>query len=101
MRANHFRIRLQGTAAIYQYPISIEPDDIFEASNTNEIFQKNNRRMYRLFGPYAPSGKILYTMQPIKDEIEPIEIEHKGRQCVISIDISAETMTHMNSEFLN
>ena len=76
------------------------PDEIFEASIVHEILATKHRHIYRMLGSYAPSGRMIFTMQPIEESVN-VETTYKGKPCQIIIDKSTETQTLLNREFVN
>jgi len=53
-----------------------------------------------MLGSYAPSGRMIFTMQPIEESVN-VETTYKGKPCQIIIDKSTETQTLLNNEFVN
>lgn len=86
---------------VYQYALSVSPDEIFEAAIVHDIMQQKNRRLFRLLGSYVPSGQMIFTLQPLEDTVT-VETSYKNQPCVITIDKSTETTVSLNnSGFIN
>jgi len=41
---------------VYQYAMTVTPDEIVDASIIHEILGLKNRRLFKLLGAYVPSG---------------------------------------------
>ena len=85
---------------VYQYALRILPDDIFEAAIVHKILAIKHRHMFKLLGAYIPSGKMIFTMQPIEETVE-IPTTHNGSEIQIIIEKSTETQTLLNTDFIN
>ncbi len=77
---------------MYQYALSVLPDEMFDASIVHEILATKHRYIYRILGSYAPSGRMIFTMREIENSID-VETSYKGKPCRIIIDKSTETTT--------
>jgi len=100
LRANHFRLNLGEEFYVYQYALTVRPDEIFEASQVHEILAQKNRHMFKMLGAYIPSGRMIFTMQPIEETVT-VETTFKGKDCQIIIEKNTETQTLLNAEFVN
>ena len=56
LRANHFRLNIGREKVVYQYAMTVTPDEIVDASIIHEILGLKNRRLFKLLGAYVPSG---------------------------------------------
>lgn len=100
MRANHFRITLGQNIYVFQYALRVIPDDVFDAALVHEIMEKKNRYLYKILGAYVPSGRMIFTMGAIEEDVS-IETTYKNKPCQIIIEKSTETQTLLNPEFIN
>ena len=75
---------------MYQYALRITPDEVFDASIVHDILATKHRFIYRLLGTYAPSGKIIYTLNPLEHDLN-VETVFRGSACTISVEKSTET----------
>ena len=100
LRANHFRISLGEDVHVFQYALTIRPDDMFDSAIVHEILAQKNRHLFKILGAYMPSGQMIFTMAPIAETLS-IETTFKNKPCQIVIEKSSETMTLLNPEFLN
>lgn len=90
LRANHFRLTLGEEIFVYQYALTVRPDEVFEASIVHEILGQKNRHLFKILGAYVPSGRMIFTMAPITETVT-IETTFKGKPCEIIIEKSTET----------
>ena len=86
---------------VYQYPLTVLPEDIFDALVVHEILAKKSRFLYRCLGPHIPSGKMLFTLKPIDSELEIPQTQYKGKDCQIIIDKSGEQEIPITADFVN
>lgn len=100
--ANHYSLSLgQGEVHVFQYALTVIPDEVFEAALVHECLNLKSNRLVRLLGgPFVPSGKMIFTMEPIKETVT-VETSFKGQRCEIIIDKASETQTLLNAEFIN
>ena len=89
LRSNQFRLNLGDNLQVYQYALTVTPDDIFEASVVHRILMKKFRRLYKILGAYVPSGKMIFTLAPIEDTFHE-ESTYEGKPIAINIDKSTE-----------
>ena len=75
---------------VYQYALVVRPDEVFEASLVHDILRTKNRYLFKILGAYVPSGRMIFTIQPITDDIQ-IETTFKGEPCQIQIEKGTET----------
>ena len=47
---------------VYQYALTVRPDEIFEASLVHECLGQKNRHLFKMLGAYIPSGRMIFTM---------------------------------------
>ena len=86
---------------VYQYPLTVLPEDIFDALIVHEIISKKSRFLYRCLGPHIVSGKMMFTMRPIDSELEIPQTQYKGKDCQIIIDKSGEQEIPISADFIN
>lgn len=66
------------------------PDDVFDATLVHEILSKKNRYLFKILGAYVPSGRMIFTLSAIEDDVS-IETHYKGKPCQIIVEKSTET----------
>ena len=54
---------------MYQYALTVSPDEIVDASIIHEILGQKNRRLFKLLGAYVPSGQSIYVLAPIEEDV--------------------------------
>ena len=74
---------------VYQYALRIIPDEIFDASRVHDILRTKHRFIYKIMGTYAPSGQMIFTMQPIEEDVN-VETVYQGQPCTIIIEKSTK-----------
>ena len=90
LRANHFRLNLGENVYVFQYALRVIPDEVFDAALVHEILEKKNRHLFKLLGAYVPSGRMIFTMAQIEEDVS-IETTYKSKPCQIVIEKSTET----------
>ena len=85
---------------MYQYALQVRPDEVFEAALVHDILKAKNRHLFKILGAYVPSGRLIFTLQPIGSDDVTIETTFKGKPCQIQIQKSSETQTVLDPEFL-
>jgi len=100
LRANHFRLNIGQELYVYQYALTVQPAEVFDAAIVHDILAMKNRQLFKMLGAYVPSGRTIYTMAEIEETIN-IETSYKGKPCEIIIDKGTETRTLMSPEFIN
>jgi len=92
LRSNHFRLNIGNEMIVYQYAMTVSPDEIVDASVIHEILGLKNRRL--------PSGQSIYVLAPIEEDVT-IETSFQDRPCVINISKNTETTCVLNADFIN
>ena len=100
LRANHFRLNIGQELYVFQYALTVQPAEVFDAAVVHDILAMKNRQLFKMLGAYVPSGRTIYTMAEIEETIN-IETSYKGKPCEIIIDKGSETRTLMSPEFIN
>jgi hypothetical protein len=100
LRSNHFRLNIGNEMIVYQYAMTVSPDEIVDASVIHEILGLKNRRLFKLLGAYVPSGQSIYVLAPIEEDVT-IETSFQDRPCVINISKNTETTCVLNADFIN
>jgi len=75
--ANAFRLNFKKNTPVYQYPLTVTPDEIFEACQVHDILAQKHRHMSKILGAYFPSGQMIFTMNPIAETVI-VETSYKG-----------------------
>lgn len=98
--SNHFRVSVSEQMVAYQYALSVTPNEIFESAIVHDIMITKNRRLFKLLGSFVPSGQMIFTLEPIAEDVV-VETSFKNRACVIQIEKNTETVVRFTPEFVN
>ena len=85
---------------VYQYALTVTPDDIFDASVVHRILMKKMRRLYKCIGAYAASGKMIFTLNPLEETFHE-DSSYDNKPIAITIDKSTERIVHLTDQFIN
>ena len=100
LMSNQYKLKLSQNSVVYQYALSITPNEYLEASRVHEIIRKNRTNLERALGYYVPSGMTIYTLTEL-DESLSFATPVRGVHYHVSIDKSTETLVHMQENFSN
>ena len=82
LRANHFRLNIGQELYVFQYALTVQPAEVFDAAIVHDILAMKNRQLFKMLGAYVPSGRTIYTMAEIEETIN-LETSYKGKPCDI------------------